>query len=47
MTLTRKLLDTEYIWWFHNKREYSAPPEPGVRRVRATIPVGQSQCSGQ
>ncbi|MBQ7802000.1 MAG: hypothetical protein IJ375_06730 [Oscillospiraceae bacterium] len=20
MTLTRKLLDTEYIWWFHNKR---------------------------
>ena len=27
--------------------EYSALPEPGVRRVRATIPVGQSQCSGQ
>ena len=27
--------------------EYSAFPEPGVRRVRATIPVGQSQCSGQ
>ena len=20
MTLTRKLLDTEYIWWFQNKR---------------------------
>ena len=20
MTMTRKLLDTEYIWWFHNKR---------------------------
>ena len=20
MTLTRKLLDTKYIWWFHNKR---------------------------
>ena len=20
MTLTRKLLDTEYVWWFHNKR---------------------------
>jgi len=27
--------------------EYSAFPEPGVRRVRATIPVGQGQCSGQ
>ena len=27
--------------------EYSDAPEPGVRRVRATIPVGQSQCSGQ
>ena len=27
--------------------EYSAPPEPGVRRVRATLPVVQSQCSGQ
>jgi len=27
--------------------EYSALPEPGIRRVRATIPVGQSQCSGQ
>ena len=27
--------------------EYSALPEPGVRRVRATIPVGQCQCSGQ
>lgn len=20
MTLTRKLLDTKYIWWFYNKR---------------------------
>lgn len=20
MTLTHKLLDTKYIWWFHNKR---------------------------
>ena len=27
--------------------EYSDAPEPGVRRMRATIPVGQSQCSGQ
>ena len=27
--------------------EYSAFPEPGVRRVGATIPVGQSQCSGR
>ena len=26
--------------------EYSDAPEPGVRRVRATIPVGQSQCFG-
>ena len=26
--------------------EYSAPPEQGVRRVRATIPTNQSQCSG-
>ena len=30
-----------------NYGEYSDAPEPGVRRVRATIPVGQSQCSGQ
>lgn len=27
--------------------EYSAAPEPGVRRMRATIPVRQRQCSGQ
>ena len=27
--------------------EYSAPPEQGVRRVRATVPVGQGQCSGR
>ena len=27
--------------------EYSVFPEPGVRRVRATIPAGQSQCSGR
>ena len=27
--------------------EYSAFPEPGVQCVRATIPVGQCQCSGQ
>lgn len=27
--------------------EYSAFLEPGVRRVRATIPVGQSRCFGQ
>ena len=27
--------------------EYSALPEPGVRRMRATVPVTQSQCSGQ
>ena len=27
--------------------DYSALPEPGVRCVRATIPVDQSQCSGQ
>ena len=27
--------------------EYSAFPEPGVRRVGATIPVDQSQCSGR
>ena len=31
----------------HRLSEYSDAPEPGVRRVRATIPVGQSQCSGQ
>ena len=31
----------------HSMGEYSAFLEPGVRRVRATIPVGQSQCSGQ
>ena len=30
-----------------SKIEYSDAPEPGVRRVGATIPVGQSQCSGQ
>ena len=30
-----------------NEVEYSALPEPGVRRVRATVPVPQSQCSGQ
>ena len=29
------------------KIEYSAPPEQGVRRVRATVPVGQGQCSGR
>ena len=27
--------------------EYSAFSEPGVRRVRAIIPAGQSQCSGR
>ena len=27
--------------------EYSALPEPGVRRLRATVPMGQSQCSGR
>ena len=27
--------------------EYSDASEPGVRCVRATIPVGQSQCSRQ
>ena len=42
--LTRKQKVTEF---YFNEHEYSAFPEPGVRRVRATIPVGQSQCSGQ
>ena len=32
---------------FDDKCEYSVFPEPGVRRVRATIPAGQSQCSGR
>lgn len=27
--------------------EYSDASEPGVRRVRATVPAPQSQCSGQ
>ena len=30
-----------------SRYEYSVFPEPGVRRVRATIPAGQSQCSGR
>ena len=43
---------TQYItmmvlWEQKALTEYSAPPEQGVRRVRATIPTNQSQCSGQ
>ena len=32
---------------FEKLHEYSDASEPGVRRVRATVPAPQSQCSGQ
>ena len=40
-------VSAKYLRRKMRKAEYSALPEPGVRRVRATIPVGQSQCSRQ
>ena len=27
MTLTRKMLDTQYAWWFHNKRNTAQSKE--------------------
>ena len=44
---TEELIAGSYIIRWTSVLEYSVFPEPGVRRVRATVPVGQSQCSGR
>ncbi len=46
----RKYIEGDSVPWDRKPgsgREYSAAPEPGVRRMRATVPMGQSPCSGR
>ena len=44
---TVQIYSIEVLQLHEGLNEYSDASEPGVRRVRATVPAPQSQCSGQ